>query len=117
MDPNYVTGFSDAAGSFTYSRSGRQIAMYYSIKSSDRATLEAIQTYFGGVGSLYAGYYRVTHRDDLAVIVEHFDAYPLRGKKRRSYAIWREMVQLKRAFRAPDRARLDELAEQLSAVR
>lgn len=56
------------------------------------------------------------HRDELAVIVDHFDHYPLRTTKREGYEIWRLMVLLKRKFRQPDRDMLDQLAAQLSSV-
>ena len=132
LDPHWVTGFTDGEGTFTYSRSGRQMALYFALKLSavDGPTLEEIQTYFGGIGRIYdvksprdnsgatksAKYYRVSHRDELAVIVDHFDRYPLRTRKRDSYEIWRMMVLLKRKFRAPDREQLDELATKLSSL-
>lgn len=132
LDPQYVTGFTDGEGSFTYSRSGRQIAMYYALKVSaaDRAILEQIHEFFHGVGRMYevkgrapthnSGFtkaailYRVTHREELTVIIAHFDKYPLRTKKLKAYEIWRTMVLLKRAYREPDRDLLNKLADLLS---
>jgi len=49
-------------------------------------------------------------------VLEHFDRYPLRGLKARSYDIWRQMVVLKREFRKPRRDELESLAAQLSAA-
>lgn len=133
LDPHYVTGFTDGEGAFTYSRSGSQLALYYALKltTTDEPILREIQTFFGGIGKIYdvkarapradsgatksAKYYRVSHREELAVIVDHFDRYPLRTGKRASYEIWRLMVLLKRNFRQPDREMLDQLAAQLSA--
>lgn len=134
LDPHYVTGFTDGEGCFTYSRSGRQFALYYALKltAADEPILEEIQTFFGGIGRIYdvkarapgprsgatksAKYFRVSHRDELAVIVNHFDHYPLRTTKREGYEIWRLMVLLKRKFRQPDREMLDQLAAELSSL-
>jgi hypothetical protein len=134
LDPWYVTGFVEGEGAFTFSRNGRQMALYFAIKltGADRALLEDIRAHFG-VGAIYkvaarsaptpssgytkeAAYYRVSRRDDLERVVEHFDRYPLRGVKARSYAIWRQMVVLKREFRKPQRDELERLAAQLSAA-
>ncbi|MBA2545073.1 MAG: hypothetical protein H0V17_35850 [Deltaproteobacteria bacterium] len=132
LDPNWVTGFSDGQASFTYSRSGKQLALYFAIKlpAIDHAILEGIRASFG-VGKIYdvkaraptartgatktASYYRVTHREDLLRIVAHFDEFPLMTAKQRIYEIWRLMVLMKSQFRRPDRAALDELADSLSS--
>ena len=135
IDPWYVTGFAEGEASFTYSRSGRQIALYFSIKLTelDEPILDAIRAFFGGIGTIYfvqpraaaspmSGYsktaslYRVSRRDQLLVVVDHFDTYPLRGTKAEAYRIWREMVFLKQRFRRPPRERLHELAVRLSAA-
>jgi len=135
LDPWYVTGFVDGEGAFTFSRNGRQLALYFAIKltGADKAILDDIRDFFGGIGSIYrvapraaptpasgytkeAAYYRVCRRDELERIVEHFDRYPLRGVKARAYGIWRQMVILKRDFRKPAREELAELCAQLSAA-
>jgi hypothetical protein len=118
LDPNYVTGFLDAAGSFTFSRTGRQIALYFAVRIAERdlALLEALQEFFGGIGRIYPGrssYFRVTRRDQLVRIVEHFDRYPLHSTKQEAFETWREMVHAKQEFRRPERARLDALTERL----
>lgn len=134
LDPWYVTGFVEGEGAFTFSRSGKQMAMYFAIKltGADKAILEDIRAFFG-VGAIYrvvaraaptpssgytkeAAYFRVSRRDDLERVLEHFDRYPLRGVKARSYDIWRQMVVLKREFRKPQREELDQLAAELSAA-
>jgi hypothetical protein len=124
LDPWYVTGFVEAQGSFTYSRSGRQLAIYFGIKlpEADEPVLQAIRGFFREIGSIYpvqagaSAYYRVCRREQLPVIVDHFDAYPLQGTKRAAFDIWREMVLLKQRFRQPPRDELRALAEQLSAA-
>ncbi len=120
LDPAYVTGFVDAAGSFTYSRSSKQLALYFALKlpGADRPLAETIQAFFGGIGRIYAeAYYRVTRREELMVIVDHFDRHPLQSTKREVYELWREMVIAKQDFRRPDRELLDRLADQISRRR
>jgi hypothetical protein len=134
LDPWYVTGFVEGEGTFTYSRSGRQMALYFAIKLTelDEPILDDIRAFFGGIGKIYyvqpsdcarpkqgrtkaASYYRVSHREQLPAIVEHFDRYPMRGTKAAAYRIWREMVMLKQRFRNPPRDQLESLAVRLSA--
>lgn len=126
LDPWYVTGLIDGIGSFTYSRSGRQLAVYFAVKVGAKASaeldptghhlLDDLKGFFAG-GAIYtsatSSYFRVQRRDELAAVVDHFDRFPLRAK-RRIYEVWREMVLVKRAFRKPDRERLDVLAHELS---
>jgi len=114
IDPWYVTGLIDGIGTFTYSRSGRQLAVYFAVKTNHRL-LEQLQGFFG-VGAVYNRYFRVQRRDELPKILDHFDRYPL-SAKHEEYGIWREMVLAKQAFRQPDRERLEALASQLSASR
>lgn len=124
LEPQWLTGFAQAAGSFTYSRSGKQLALYFSVRAPavDCGLMEDVQRFFGGAGRIYgvadgrSVYYRVTHRLELNAVVEHFDAYPLRSHKAAAYAVWREMVELKQQFRSPDRGKLEELADRLSEV-
>lgn len=118
LSPEWVTGFSDAAASFTYSRSGKQVAVYFAVKA-ERRLLGDVQAFFAGAGTIYespgaSAYYRITHRDDLRRVLDHFDAYPLMSAKRGVYDLWRQMVLLKQEFRRPDRDQLDELANQIS---
>ena len=134
LDPWFVTGFAEGEAAFTYSRSGRQMALYFAIKltNGERPLLEEIQAFFGGIGKIYsakarpptprsgftksAAYFRVCRREELRIVLSHFDQYPLRGSKAGSYAIWRQMVVLKQRFRQPDREQLQELAVSLSSA-
>ena len=116
LDPLWVTGFADAAGSFTYSRSSKQLALYFSVKvaDTDRGLLEDLRAFFDA-GRIYEpAYFRVTRREELVRVVDHFDRYPLRSSKREVYELWREMVVAKQQFRRPDRERLAALAARLS---
>lgn len=128
-----MTGFTDGEGSFTYSRSGKQIGLYFAIKLSaiDRPLLESIQSFFGGIGRLYevkaraptgrggatktAAYYRVTSRKELPHILNHFDQYRLQSSKAHVYEVWRLMVLAKQQFRNFDKSALNALAEELSS--
>ena len=108
--------------------------MYFGVKltARDRPLLEALQSFFGGIGNIYAvkpraptanggytkaaSYYRVSRPDQLRRIIDHFDAYPLQSAKRESYVIWREMALLKRIYGRKAMDQLRELAVQLSAA-
>ena len=118
LNPWFVSGFVDGEGSFTFSRSSRQLAVYFAIKGADRSFLETVQAFFGGIGKIYkvgAGYmFRVTRATELLVVVSHFDSYPLQTQKHAAYEVWRSMVQLKRSFRGSTREALEALAIQLS---
>lgn len=130
LDPWYVSGFIDGEGTFTYSRSGKQLVLYFAVKRSmsDRPLLEMLQAFFLGIGRMYptetgvasemaaksACYYRITRQKDLEQVITHIEQYPLQTSKAECYAIWREMVFLKRSFRKPPRVQLDELARKLS---
>ena len=129
-DPWYISGFAEASASFTYSRSGSVVALYFGIKVSikDLVILQGIQAFFADIGRIYTIkasserrvkgadflYFRVNRARDLSQLVAHFDRYPLTGSKAQQYQVWREMVRLKQRFRRPDRERLTALASQLS---
>lgn len=125
MDPWFVTGLIEGAGSFTYSRQpGSALTLYFSIKlpQADGALLEDLRDFFGGIGRIYdsgpgARYYRVTRHNELTAVLDHFDRYPLRGRKRAAYAIWRQMVHLKiQHHRKRPAEQLEQLARELSEL-
>jgi len=133
LDPWYISGFSAGEGTFTYSRSGKNLNLYFAIKLNfeDRDLLYKIKSFFG-VGKIYVGkptpprkhsghtrtyfYYRVSKIAELNRIIEHFDNYPLIGKKATSFSIWKDMVKYKKAYRKPQYDKLNDLASKLSAV-
>ena len=134
IDPWYVTGFAEGEGSFTFSRAGKHMALYFAIKltAKDEPILVAIQKFLGGIGTIYpvkarkpqtragytksARYFRVTNIADLEYVIQHFDRYPLCGLKAQSYLIWREMVLLKKNFRNVPIEKLETLAQKLSSL-
>lgn len=132
LDPWYVTGICEIAGSFTFSKTMRNFAFYFSVKlpKSDEDLLNAIQKFFGA-GTIYtvkpsagstnpALYYRVTGIDQLQLVLDHFENYPVRGKNFKRYLVWKEMVSIKQRYPRRKRLsqedfnRLNELAQQLS---
>ena len=132
-DPWYITGFAEGCASFTYSRSGSVVALYFGIKVSikDLVILQAVQAFFGGIGRIYtikassralgkevtdSLYFRVNRARQLGQLVSHFDRHPLVGAKAQQYQIWREMVALKQRLRRPNVQRLEALASRLSSV-
>lgn len=125
LEPWFVTGFCEGAASLTFSRSGRQISLYFAVKLGveERSLLESLQSFFAGAGSIYelnGGrdlYFRVARVKELQHVVDHFDVYPFQGRKGVAFRIWREMFAHKlESRRRPDREHLNELAEQLSEI-
>ena len=98
MDPNFITGFSDGEGCFSLTfiksnlisandRKGYKLKFNFSIglHKKDSALLEMIIAYFG-VGKIYKDRkdyirYQVGSLEDLSVIINNFDSYPLITKK------------------------------------
>ena len=58
----------------------------------------------------------VTGKDDLQGLVAYFDRFPLRAKKARDYAVWKEAVEIYVAGTASS-AGLAELRDRVMAVR
>jgi hypothetical protein len=136
LTPWYVTGFCDGEAAFTYSRSGGSFGLYFSIRQREdnRQIIEEIHQYFSYVGNLYRGkealptknsgltnpsiYYRVNRINELKVIIDHFDKYPLQSKKKlEAYNVWRQMVMYKlENYRNIDYDKLRALAEKLSSL-
>ena len=125
LDPEYVTGLTEWAGSFTYSRDKGGITPIFGIRSSvrDIVVVAKVASFFG-VGKIYRGgqgfqkwvYFRVNKLGDLIKIVKHFERYPLQGMKQHAFAIWKEMVNCKRRKLPKDKAKIAELALKLSKM-
>ena len=136
LNPWYITGFCDGEAAFTYSRAGGTFALYFAVKQREdnRQIVEKLQEYFNHIGNIYRGkeasptknsgftkasaYYRVTRINELEVVVDHFDKYPLQSKKKlEAYRVWREMVIHKlENYRDIDYNTLRVLAEKLSSL-
>jgi len=110
---HYLSGLVDGEGTFCleYKQHGpgrlpSPVAHFaLRLRSDDGPILRLIHSFFG-VGLYYRSaprkegwgaqaHYLVTAWKDLAmVLVPHFDAFPMRAKKRFDFLLWREMVLL-----------------------
>ena len=97
LNPFYVTGFSDGEACFhlAIGVNPRYKIGYYvnpgfiiSIHKKDEELLRRIQAFFGGIGVIKQSAttrntveFRVLSINDLNVLIEHFDQYPLITKK------------------------------------
>lgn len=130
---HWLAGFIDGEGCFSIQlggkgRGGPAPRFTLGLRDDDRSILEEIVRRTS-IGKLYIETKRpvvrwwVGRRSDLAALVRLLDAFPLRAKKLRDYAIWREAVVVYCEMQGygdgnGDRgAALTEIAERLKAVR
>ena len=101
----YLAGLADGEGCFSISRGSRGIgyvcAFIIKLRLDDKPLLEWLQAETG-LGSIYTGLHatspngkpwarwNVQKKLDVRRLTEIFDDFPLRSKKQRDYAIWRE---------------------------
>lgn len=100
LNPWYVTGLCEGEAAFTYSRRPGDITPVFGfrLREDDLNLVQALRQFFQ-VGTIYkvkgkpgggarnrqdAWYYRVSDSLGLLKIIEHFDQYPLSGKKLRA---------------------------------
>ena len=120
LTPDYVTGLSEGTSSFTYTKYLTNIAPRFTLKltSSDKNLVYSILRFFNAGNVYRAGKtglaFVASSSEDLARIVEHFDSYPLKGHKADCYKLWRQLVEMKRAFRRSDFSELSTIASALS---
>jgi hypothetical protein len=107
LNPCYVTGFVDGEGCFYVSISkDSKFKTNFRIKSSfqigihvrDTELLEKIKLFFG-VGNISklgseAVQYRVTTIQDLKVIINHFENFPLLTYKQCDYMLFKQAVKI-----------------------
>jgi hypothetical protein len=107
LNPNYVTGFTDGEGCFLVGispdskyKTGYRVKAIFQIglHEKDFALLEQIKLFFGvghitklGAESIQ---YRVSGLDDLNLIINHFDHYPLLTCKHYDYLFFKEVINL-----------------------
>lgn len=130
-DPWYVTGLCDGEAAFTYSRNAGAFNIYFSLRqrADNRNIVEKIQEFFDYAGAIYASkgtegtkqqfsvYYRVAKVAELKRIIDHFDKYPLQGKKQDAYLVWRKMAMHKiDNYRDTDYDTLRALAAELTSL-
>lgn len=104
----HVTGFADGESCFYISigknnkfKTGWKVQAYFQIElhKKDRALLLSIQSFFGGVGRISKHrkeyiQYRVTSLKDLAIIINHFDRYPLLTQKQADFIFLKQAYEL-----------------------
>lgn len=107
LNPYYVTGFTDAEGSFLINiqsrlglKLGYSLSLSFKIKlhSKDKELLERIWNFIN-VGKIYTrkdGYieYIVNSMKDMEVIINHFNNYPLITQKLYDYKIFKLVFEL-----------------------
>jgi hypothetical protein len=104
LDPNYVTGFSDGESCFYIGispdnkcSSGFRIKLSFQIglHEKDKELLNFIFG-VGKVSKLAADsvLYRVTSIEELKVIIDHFDRYPLITQKYKDYLLFKQAFEL-----------------------
>lgn len=110
IDPWFITGLFAAESSFVVTilknpryKTGWNVQARVQIKMHeiDRALMEKIQKFFGGIGYIskpnnnLAVEFRVSTLNDIAnVIIPHFDKYPLVTKKQADYILFKEIILL-----------------------
>ncbi len=107
LHPWFVTGFTDAEGSFSVGISrNKEIKVGWVVKLSfqitlhqkDKCLLEQIKTYLG-VGSIYRQgkdiiQFQVSSKKDIKVIIDHLDKYPLITQKLADYILFKQAFEL-----------------------
>ena len=107
LDPWFVTGFSDAEGSFmvivrrdSINNTGWRVEANFTINlhNRDLEILKSLQTFFGNIGVIGSIRnnccdFSVTYLNhNLMSIIPHFEKYPLITKKHADYLLFREVV-------------------------
>jgi hypothetical protein len=125
LDPNFITGFTDAEGSFTIlitesktCKIGWTVRARFQIRlhSKDLPLLKEIQSFFGGIGNIYTSSkdqtatYRIEDIKSLTnVIVPHFESYSLQSAKRIDYELWKQCINLKEAEKSLTLSSLEKI--------
>lgn len=132
LNPYYVSGFCDGGGYFRayfHSTTGSLIMMFgVKLRKDDLWLLEEIQRFFNS-GAIYTGHASLEqrkkhHREggkpyaELQIfrkkeieenVIPHFTNYPLLGKKRRDFEIWKQIAEIRKRFeRGKDNSPLKE---------
>ena len=105
LNPYYLTGFTDGEGCFYVSVSSNpryktayrvKAVFHIGVHIRDLALLEQIQLFFGvGTISKLAAesvQFRVSGSENLKVIINHFDKYPLLTNKQSDYLLFKQVV-------------------------
>ena len=107
INPWFITGFADAEGCFSIGLAKRkdlkigwsvQLAFTISLSKKDKALLEIIQNYWG-VGKIYKDgsksvNYKVQSVNELLIIINHYDLYPLITQKLADFELFKQAFYL-----------------------
>lgn len=108
---HYLSGFADGEGCFMLCWDGSRkdcrptpkAVFQIALRADDEAILDLIQSYWqcGNLhrqkrhnGKLASEFHVNNLRQLTAVVIPHFDRYPLRAKKRFDYAIWKQAATM-----------------------
>lgn len=96
------------------------------MRADDRPMMEEIRRTlgFGSIrsrpgnkGSKPCVIFSVDHRRDQMKLVQLFDQFPLRSRKRRDYEVWRTFVLLHQDRRNANNPEIEELIKEIRSVR
>lgn len=109
-DPSFISGFTDAEGTFHISVYPRetsklkwrvQIRLEFCLHEKDLPQLLSIQEYFKGIGYIAIdsknnkAFFRVSNvQDIIKLIIPHFNKYPLLTKKRQDFLLWSKVANI-----------------------
>lgn len=112
LNPWFVTGFIDAEGSFTVlvvKDSKRKLGwrvecrFQLGIHERDLPLLQQIREFFGGIGNIYkskspqassVNNYIISSNEDLLILVNHLENYPLLTQKGGDFLLFKKVVEL-----------------------
>lgn len=108
LNPWFVTGFTDAEGSFmaSFSKSSEsrfafRVRAIFQIElhEKDLEILKSIQTFFGGIGYITTATkncvaFRARSIEDLKIIIAHFEKFPLKTKKQADFELFSRVVNI-----------------------
>jgi len=106
LHPYYITGFSDGESCFFINvrprparNKGYAVELLFKItlSSKDKLLLERIKNFFGVGRLLFQGSsvsYNVRSLEDLQIIINHFDKFPLISYKYSDYIVFRQVFDL-----------------------
>nr|YP_010835458.1 hypothetical protein QLP32_mgp32 [Perenniporia fraxinea]WFS78691.1 hypothetical protein [Perenniporia fraxinea] len=110
INPNFVSGFTDAEGCFGISiyknkklNTGWRVTPFFSIalNKRDLSLLNQLQEFFGGVGTIRSDQesdalrYSVYNLKDLTnIIIPHFNKYPLLTQKAADFNLFVQIIEL-----------------------
>jgi len=109
IEPWFLTGFTDAEGSFSIiidknnkRKLGWRVQTKFQIglDKRDLSILLQLQQFLGGIGSIYTYSnrskvnYSIDSIKDLIILINHFDKYPLLTQKAADFRLFKQIIEL-----------------------